>query len=63
VDDFWGPAKKILLGDPKFLDNLMNYDKDNMDPEMVVKVNKFCERDDFTPEVIIKASVATSPPR
>jgi dynein heavy chain len=60
VDDYWGPAKAKLLGDPKFLDNLMNYDKDNMDPDMVVKVGKFCERDDFTPEAITKASVAAA---
>lgn len=38
MDDYWGPAKKKLLGDVKFLENLQNYDKDNMDPEMVVKV-------------------------
>jgi dynein heavy chain len=60
VDDYWGPAKKELLGDPKFLDNLVNYDKDNMDPDMVLKVGKFCERDDFTPEMVLKGSVAAA---
>jgi len=60
VDDYWGTAKAKLLGDPKFLDNLMNYDKDNMDPDMVAKVGKFCERDDFTPEAIKKASVGVT---
>ena len=27
VDDYWGPAKKKLLGDSNFLKNLMDYDK------------------------------------
>ena len=60
VDDYWGPAKAKLLGDTKFLDNLINYDKDNMDPEMVVKVTQYCARDDFTPEIIKKGSVAAA---
>ena len=29
VEDFWGPSKR-LLGDMKFLDNLKEYDKDNI---------------------------------
>jgi len=31
-----------------------------MDPSMVVLVNKFCEREDFTPEVVQKGSVAAA---
>lgn len=38
VDDYWGPAQKNLLGDSRFLQNLMDYDKDNMDSAMVEKV-------------------------
>lgn len=40
VDDYWGPAQKNLLGDSRFLQNLMDYDKDNMDSAMVEKVGK-----------------------
>ena len=29
VHDYWGPSKK-MLGDIKFLENLQNYDKDNI---------------------------------
>lgn len=29
IEDFWGPSKR-LLGDMKFLDNLKEYDKDNI---------------------------------
>lgn len=38
LDDYWGPAQKNLLGDSRFLQNLMDYDKDNMDSAMVEKV-------------------------
>lgn len=38
IDDYWGPAQKNLLGDSRFLQNLMDYDKDNMDSGMVEKV-------------------------
>lgn len=40
VDDYWGPAQKNLLGDSRFLQNLMDYDKDNMDSAMVEKVRE-----------------------
>ena len=29
IEDYWGPSKR-LLGDMKFLDNLKEYDKDNI---------------------------------
>lgn len=40
IDDYWGPAQKNLLGDSRFLQNLMDYDKDNMDSAMVEKVQQ-----------------------
>lgn len=33
--DYWEPAKQ-LLSDPKFLDSLMRYDKDNI-PDSVIQ--------------------------
>lgn len=41
IDDFWGPAQKYLLGDSRFLQNLMDYDKDKMESAMVEKVCHF----------------------
>ena len=29
IDDYWGPAKR-LMGDPKFIENMSNFDKDNI---------------------------------
>jgi hypothetical protein len=37
IEDFWGPSKR-LLGDMKFLDNLKEYDKDNIAVSIHVSV-------------------------
>merc|ERR1712166_1260771 len=37
--DYWGPAKKELLGDMKFLQRLKDFDKDNI-PSKVIKILK-----------------------
>jgi len=60
VDDYWDSAQKELLNDPKFLQRLMDYDKDNISDEVINKVRPFCERDDFTPDIVKKASVAAA---
>ena len=57
---YWEPSKKQLWGDSKLLTKLMKYDRDNIDPEIVEKVGVFCERDDFTPKLVKKASVAAA---
>lgn len=40
IKDYWGPAKKQLLGDSKFLQKLKDYDKDNIEPKIVAKIRK-----------------------
>ena len=40
VDDYWEPAKK-MMNDSKFLDSLVNYDKDNMKPAVIEKIKKY----------------------
>jgi len=58
IMDYWGPSQK-MLSDSKFIDSLMNYDKDHMDPKIVKEIQKdFIEHPDFDPEVIAKASKA-----
>mmetsp|Transcript_25185 Transcript_25185/g.84603 ORF Transcript_25185/g.84603 Transcript_25185/m.84603 type:complete len:2627 (-) Transcript_25185:45-7925(-) len=60
IDDYWGPAQKHLLGDPRFLQSLMDYDKDNMNPSMVEKVQEYTAQDSFQFEAVKKASVAAA---
>jgi dynein heavy chain, axonemal len=59
IADFWGPAKKHLLGDSKFLSNLKVYDKDNIDPKIMAKIRKtYIDDPGFQPDIVKKASVA-----
>ncbi|KAK4472821.1 hypothetical protein MN116_004037, partial [Schistosoma mekongi] len=58
VEDFWGPSKK-LLGDMKFLENLKNFDKDNI-PLSIMKTirERYIPNPDFKPERVAVASTA-----
>jgi len=60
IDDYWAPAKKDLLGNSKFLDELFNYDKDNIDERVIAKISKFVQMPDFQVEKVYKQSVAAA---
>eukprot|EP01047_Picozoa_sp_COSAG01_P001177 COSAG01_NODE_25_length_37050_cov_211.559119_13_plen_3716_part_00 len=56
--DFWDPAKTIL-GDPKFLQSLKDFDKDNVDAKIMKTIReKYITDENFVPEIVKKASVA-----
>ncbi|CAG9819767.1 unnamed protein product [Phaedon cochleariae] len=56
--DYWGPSKRIL-GDMNFLQTLKDFDKDNIKPEIMVKIRKeYLPHKDFKPHVVAKASSA-----
>ena len=56
--DFWGPSVK-LLGEMTFLQGLKDYDKDNIKPEIMVKIRKeYLPHKDFKPQIVAKASSA-----
>ncbi|KAL0050690.1 hypothetical protein WJX82_005287 [Trebouxia sp. C0006] len=57
VDDYWEGSQK-LLGESGFLQKLQTYDKDNIPPEVIVKIRPYMENPDFEPEVVKKASKA-----
>eukprot|EP00928_Gymnodinium_smaydae_P068047 TRINITY_DN5109_c0_g5_i1.p1 TRINITY_DN5109_c0_g5~~TRINITY_DN5109_c0_g5_i1.p1 ORF type:complete len:4182 (+),score=1201.92 TRINITY_DN5109_c0_g5_i1:1381-13926(+) len=58
VDDFWEPAKKQIWGDPKLLEKLMEYDKDNIAPSTIDKLKPLETDPAFEPDAVKKASVA-----
>lgn len=56
--DYWGPSKK-LLGDLSFLQQLRDYDKDNIPDTLMEKVNKeYVRLPEFEPALVAKASSA-----
>lgn len=56
--DFWGPSKRVL-GDMNFLQNLKDYDKDNISPPIMAIIKKTYMSDkNFMPHIVAKASSA-----
>ncbi|KAM4603926.1 dynein axonemal heavy chain 6 [Polymixia lowei] len=52
------PGAKQLLGDSYFLKRLMDYDKDNIKPQILQKLQKYVNNSDFIPEKVEKVSKA-----
>ncbi|KAK6493365.1 dynein heavy chain 6 [Huso huso] len=53
----WSSAKQVL-GDSNFLRKLMEYDKDNIKPHILQKLQKYIHNPDFIPEKVEKVSKA-----
>ncbi|CAG5117460.1 unnamed protein product, partial [Candidula unifasciata] len=58
IDDYWEVGKGQLQDPQKFLDSLFNYDKDNIPPEVIKKIEPYAVNPNFTPEAISKVSKA-----
>ncbi|CAK9824900.1 Dynein axonemal heavy chain 7 [Anthophora retusa] len=58
VEDYWKSALR-MLSDAKFLDSLLNFDKDNIPDNVIEKIRKeYLANPDFDPEKIKKVSTA-----
>ena len=53
----WDTSKK-LLGESNFMEQLLNFDKDNIDPKRIKSLQKYISMEDFTPETVGKVSAA-----
>ncbi|KAJ8000573.1 hypothetical protein DPEC_G00181790 [Dallia pectoralis] len=53
----WSSAKQVL-GDSYFLRKLMDYDKENIKPQILQKLQKYISNPDFVPEKVEKVSKA-----
>merc|ERR1719305_2042411 len=60
VDDYWGVAKKSLWSDGNLIQNMKEFDKDNMSEKLIDQITPFRSNPDFTPEVVKKGSVAAA---
>jgi hypothetical protein len=45
-------SSKKLLGDPDFLQQLVDYDKDNIDPKRIKALQRYISMENFTPEEV-----------
>lgn len=58
IEDYWASAKKMLT-DMKFLDSLVNFDKDNIPPRIIQKIQeRIFTNENFDPEKIKLVSSA-----
>lgn len=48
----------FLLGDPSFLKELFEYDKDNISDSALAKVGKYVKKQEFQPNLVGKVSLA-----
>lgn len=56
--DYWGPSKRIL-GEMNFLQQLKDFDKDNIKTDIMTKIRKeYLPHKDFKPQIVAKASSA-----
>lgn len=53
----WASAKQ-LLGDGNFLKKLTDYDKDNIRPQLLQKLQRYLQNPDFIPDKVEKVSKA-----
>lgn len=58
IDDYWKPSLR-LLGDIRFLDGLLTFDKDNIPEKVILKIRKdILTNPNFDPDKIRNASMA-----
>ena len=55
----WESAKKVL-NRPSYMEDLANFDKDNITPNTLAKINKYIENPDMAPENVKTKSVAAA---
>jgi len=59
ISDYFGASKKTVLSNAnKLLEDLKNYDKDNIPQSVITKIAPYVAMPEFEPEVIKKASKA-----
>lgn len=58
VPNWLETAKKHLLNRPKLIEDLENFDKDNIEPEIIVEIEPMYNNPEFVPDKIKRSSTA-----
>ncbi|KAJ3324532.1 Dynein heavy chain 1, axonemal, partial [Blyttiomyces sp. JEL0837] len=60
IDDYWEPGRALLADPQKFLDSLMNFDKDNIPEHVIIKIKPYIDSPEFQVSVISRVSKAAT---
>lgn len=60
IDDYWEVGKGLLTDPQKFLDSLMNFDKDGISDAIIQKIKPYIDSPDFQVSVISRVSKAAT---
>ncbi|KAJ3125137.1 Dynein heavy chain 1, axonemal [Nowakowskiella sp. JEL0407] len=60
IDDYWEPGRGLLADPQKFLDSLMNFDKDNISEQVIQKIKPYVDSPEFQVSVISRVSKAAT---
>nr|AML30859.1 axonemal inner arm dynein heavy chain 3 [Marsilea vestita] len=58
IPDYWEPSTKLLTDPQKFLDSLLQFDKDNITAATIEKIEPYIQSEAFTPEQVARVSKA-----
>lgn len=60
VNDYWEPGKKMMADAGQFLTSLLNFDKDSITEDMILKLEPYIKDPNFDPAKIIKVCAISS---
>jgi dynein heavy chain len=60
IDDYWEPGRALLADPAKFLDSLLNFDKDNMQDGVIQKIKPYIDSEEFSVDAISRVSKAAT---
>ncbi|KAI8926816.1 dnah1 protein [Entophlyctis helioformis] len=60
IDDYWEPGRALLADPQKFLDSLMNFDKDNISESTIQRIKPYVDSPEFQVSVISRVSKAAT---
>lgn len=58
IDDYWSASQPLLQNPQKFLDSLLNYDRDNIPEKIITRIEPYINDPNFSPQAIEKVSKA-----
>ena len=60
VDDYWDGGKAIMADPTKFLESLVNFDKENIPDSVIQKIKPYIDNENFSTEAISRVSKAAT---